>query len=278
MSDEVKTMPVIGDPPPVPERKCTRCKVLLPLTRFGVWPRTGKPYKMCLDCSAKKKLYSKKYREANREKIAVRGKQYKKANRDKRAVYDKKYRDANREKIAARQKQYMKANRESLAVKQKHYRKANRKKISARQKQYVKANHEKLAAQHKEYQRNRRATDPVFRLTVNLRNRVRGAIANGTKSAATLTLLGCSAEYFRGHIEKQFTEDMTWENYGKGGWHIDHIRPCASFDLTDPEQQRICFSYINCQPMWETENIQKSDAWQARDNFDAVMAELQART
>lgn len=62
------------------------------------------------------------------------------------------------------------------------------------------------------------------------------------------------------HIADQFVNGMTWENMGQ--WHIDHIRPCASFDLTDPEQQKECFHYTNLQPLWATDNLRKSDKWE----------------
>jgi hypothetical protein len=52
---------------------------------------------------------------------------------------------------------------------------------------------------------------------------------------------------------------MSWGNYGLHGWHVDHIIPCASFDLTDPEQQRQCFHYTNLQPLWAEDNLRKSD-------------------
>lgn len=55
---------------------------------------------------------------------------------------------------------------------------------------------------------------------------------------------------------------MTWENYGVHGWHIDHIRPCKSFDLTDPEQQKECFHYTNLQPLWWWENLEKGGKWE----------------
>lgn len=50
---------------------------------------------------------------------------------------------------------------------------------------------------------------------------------------------------------------MSWDNHGKF-WHIDHITPCKSFDLTDPIQQKICFNYMNLQPLWNYENLQKN--------------------
>ena len=61
------------------------------------------------------------------------------------------------------------------------------------------------------------------------------------------------------YLQSKFENGMTWENYGK--WHIDHIRPCASFDLTDIEQQKICFNYKNLQPLWAEDNFKKSDKW-----------------
>ena len=57
------------------------------------------------------------------------------------------------------------------------------------------------------------------------------------------------------YLQGKFKEGMHWNNLGK--WHIDHIRPCASFDLTDPEQQKQCFHYTNLQPLWAAENIRK---------------------
>jgi hypothetical protein len=68
-------------------------------------------------------------------------------------------------------------------------------------------------------------------------------------------------EQLRQHLEAQFTDGMSWDNYGRDGWHIDHIRPCASFDLTDPEQQRQCFHYTNLQPLWAADNIRKGAVW-----------------
>ena len=91
----------------------------------------------------------------------------------------------------------------------------------------------------------------------NLKRRMNNAIKGHFKDCSTLKLLGCNLETVRQHLESKFTEGMSWDNYGK--WHIDHIMPCASFDLSDLEQQRKCFHYTNLQPLWAKDNMQKKD-------------------
>jgi len=103
---------------------------------------------------------------------------------------------------------------------------------------------------------------PERLLARRLRTRLYKAIkaANTAKQDKTLEFLGCSAATAMNHLEAQFLPGMTWDNYGE--WHIDHIRPCASFDLTDPAQQRECFHYTNLQPLWAKDNLSKSDKWE----------------
>lgn len=79
------------------------------------------------------------------------------------------------------------------------------------------------------------------------------------KLQITAILLGCTFDELKSHLQSKFKDGMTWENYGYYGWHIDHIRPCASFDLANPEHQKQCFHYTNLQPLWWHENIAKSD-------------------
>ena len=100
------------------------------------------------------------------------------------------------------------------------------------------------------------------RLGTLLRSRTHKKIAlhGGSKSVGTIELLGCTVVELTSRFEALFTPGMTWENMGE--WHIDHIRPCASFDLTDPEQQRQCFHYTNLQPLWAEDNLRKSDKWE----------------
>ena len=93
---------------------------------------------------------------------------------------------------------------------------------------------------------------------MNLHSRLYMAVQY--KSCKTMELTGCSLEDLTKHLESKFTEGMTWENYGQ--WHIDHIRPCASFNLEDPEEQKKCFHWTNLQPLWAADNLKKSDKWQ----------------
>lgn len=109
------------------------------------------------------------------------------------------------------------------------------------------------------YIQNKYKTNINFRLFMRCRGRVRAALKGYTKSISTMTLIGCSPEQLKHHLESQFTEGMSWENYGVKGWHVDHIIPCVSFDLSDPDQQRECFHYTNLQPLWWYDNLSKGD-------------------
>ncbi len=105
----------------------------------------------------------------------------------------------------------------------------------------------------------RRRNDPVFRLRCSLRARLRLAIKGNWKSGRTLELLGCSIDDFKEYLENLFTEEMTWDNYGE--WEMDHIKPCASFDLSKAGEQKKCFHYTNFQPLWAKDNLRKSNKY-----------------
>jgi hypothetical protein len=118
-----------------------------------------------------------------------------------------------------------------------------------------------IRAYSRAYQVARRQSDPQYRLRCALAGRVSTALRKqyGQKAAKTMALVGCTIPELMAHLEAQFLPGMTWDNHSLDGWHVDHIRPCASFDLTDPEQQRECFHYTNLQPLWAFDNISKGD-------------------
>jgi hypothetical protein len=114
-----------------------------------------------------------------------------------------------------------------------------------------------------ERERRRMATDVNAKLASYTRRRILLALHGKVKEHHTTHLLGCSIAELKSHLEKQFQLGMNWSNYGIGGWHIDHKRPCSSFDLTNTIQQRACFHYTNLQPLWAKDNISKRDKWEA---------------
>lgn len=111
------------------------------------------------------------------------------------------------------------------------------------------------------YVKVRYQTDENFRIKMLLSCRLRSVLRGVRKSSNTESLLGCSIDQLLGHLEINFLPGMTWKNSGSLGWHIDHRRPCASFDLTNPEEQKACFNWRNLQPMWATENYKKGIKW-----------------
>lgn len=96
-----------------------------------------------------------------------------------------------------------------------------------------------------------------------LRARIYNAIKRqgpGHKAKSTMELIGCTIPELRRHLESKMANGMSWANYGE--WHVDHIRPCASFNLQQAVQQAECFHYSNLQPLWGSDNISKGDKWQ----------------
>jgi len=143
----------------------------------------------------------------------------------------------------------------------------NKTKVYNRNSKWRKDNWEAVAKQRKDSGYNTRSRNKWYHnkgkyniqhvLKERLRHRIRNTVTKGYKSASSLKLLGCDIEFFKKHLQKQFTEGMSWDNYGD--WHIDHIIPCDSFDLTIPEEQAKCFHYTNCQPLWAKDNIIKGN-------------------
>jgi hypothetical protein len=128
----------------------------------------------------------------------------------------------------------------------------------AAQKKYQQSEHGK--ERNRIYLRDKYANDIQFRLSVNLRNRLRAAIKGNSKKGSAVYDLGCTIEELKLRLESMWLEGMSWDNYTHKGWHIDHIKPLSSFDLTDPEQLKEACHYTNLQPLWALDNLKKSDS------------------
>jgi len=200
----------------------------------------------------KRKQYDKKYRLNNKEKLKKYKKEYRLKNKEKIKQYSKKYRLKNKEKIKQFLKEWHLKNREKENQKSKEWRLNNK----GYMKKYL-----------KEYEKKRRETDPNFKLKKSMRTRIWSVLKGKSKSKPTMKLLGCSIEECWQHLESKFQPGMTRENHGL--WHVDHIVPCASFDLRCPVQQMACFHYTNLQPLWAIDNIKKGSKYD-KDERDTL--------
>jgi hypothetical protein len=169
------------------------------------------------------------------------------------------YRDVNKETLKLRQKEFYKNNPCKKQKYGKKWRMNNSIQIKQIAKKYYKEKRAEILEKSKKYHKKRLESDIGYRILCMLRSRLHKALKNNQKYGHTLELLGCSIQELKKHLESQFTVGMSWGNHGLYGWHIDHKKPCASFDLTDPEQQKACFHYTNLQPLWAEENLSKSD-------------------
>lgn len=158
-------------------------------------------------------------------------KEYYIKNRDKKLKYAKRYRDLNKDK----QREYMSI--------------------------YYENNKEKIHKQRLSYQRKRRQTDIGYKIVTNMRSRLGGFLGRRgmNKDNKTMKYVGCNKNELVKHLESLFTDGMTWDNYGRDGWHIDHIIPMTHFNLNNEDEIYMACNYKNLQPLWAIDNIRKGN-------------------
>lgn len=176
----------------------------------------------------------------------------------KKAVYQKEYARKNREKLREYNKNYYLRNRQKAieVSKQNYYDNKNR--VLERNKIYRKNNKLLTRATARLYNKKRK-TEVNYKLATNLRSRLGSAIKNNVKKASAVKDLGCSIAELKMYLESKFQEGMTWNNWSRDGWHIDHIIALSTVDLTDEEEIKKVCHYTNLRPMWAKLNISKGN-------------------
>ena len=138
----------------------------------------------------------------------------------------------------------------------KNYYIENAERLRANNTAYRKGNRDKIRNYRRKYR---------TRLEQRIKRGQRKRLINALKSVgkrkiySIIKYIGCTAPELKQYLENQFRDGMSWNNYGE--WHIDHIRPVSSFDLTEEEDQMKCFHYTNLQPLWAKENLEKGASW-----------------
>ena len=192
----------------------------------------------------------------------------------------KEYREANGEAIRTQQREYWAANRELINARRRERRRADpdrarateceRRKAPAVRRQrseynarYRATNRSRVNEWMREYRKSRASSDPQFKAAVAIRRRFYMAISRHVyegcevRSGASVRLLGCTMAEFVKHIESLWVPGMNWANWSREGWHIDHIRPFAAFDLSDHRQLSEVCHYSNMRPLWAKDNLSK---------------------
>lgn len=253
----------------VEHKQCSKCKQYKKLDNFVKSKTTWDGYNSyCKDC---KKLQRKYVHKKPKDKT-INGNIYRLCStctewKEKHlfnygervcktciSSYNNSYYISNKTSIQKYNTEYFKKHKHQISLNHKIWAENNQSYLTEYGKKYREKNKNKLREydkkKHHKYKQNIN-----YKLTKNLRRRTLYAIKNNSKSDTTLNLIGCDIEEFKIYIEKLFKPGMTWDNYGK--WEIDHITPCASFDLSKPEEQQKCFHYTNLQPLWKEENLKK---------------------
>ena len=204
-----------------------------------------------------KELFDKKLLKSKNK-----AKKWRIKNTENRLSYMKEYREKHKERILKQQRKYKIKNKEKCDERRKEWSCKNRLIKNAKNRIYMQSYTKTDKAIELRKERIKRYEQNIsFKLKKNLSGRVRMALIQGQirKETSTSKLLGCNIDNLKKHLESKFQDGMTWDNMGRGGWHIDHIIPCSFFDLSKLTHQKICFNWENLQPLWEKDNCSKGN-------------------
>ena len=158
-------------------------------------------------------------------------------------------------------KKYRKNNKEYMSNKSKNWYEQNKEYRKEYLKEYREKNIESIRKTKRDYERNRKASDPLYKLISNFRTAIYQVLkeSNVEKNKHYFEILQYTPESLIKHLESQFKNNMNWDNYGE--WHVDHKLPITSFNIQEmgDEEFMRCWSLENLQPMWGTDNISKSN-------------------
>lgn len=193
-------------------------------------------------------LKEKRLKEVEKERIRKR--QWREKNRDtQRQINDrsnKKHRAKDPDRYAKYARRYYWKDPEKARLAAREFRVRNKERIKI--------------------QKHERMKDPQYRIMMNIRQKVRRALSGRRKSDSAMRMLGCTHAELLRYLESKFQPGMDWSNYGYGPdkWCADHVRPLASFNLTDPLQQKLACHFTNLQPLFCNQNSMKTSFWNGK--------------
>jgi len=208
--------------------------------------------KKCSKCGTIKEVCE--YHKHSTSKFGVRGicKTCRLSEKEKNKIYC----ENNKEKIKIKNNLWLKNNPNYMKEYHKKYNLKHREKINQKLKKWRDKNSEELLPKLRKIKKEKYDNDLNFKLKHLLRCRI-NKIIKYNRNKSSIDILGCTINDFKTHIENNFKDGMTWDNYSYYGWHIDHIIPLSSAN-SDEELMKLCH-YSNLQPLWSYENLKKSN-------------------
>lgn len=237
------------------KKVCGKCGIEKDICEFNLRNSIKNIYRT--DCKSCCSLYYKKYRKDNEKKVKNTKKLYYENNKEFLIEKSKKYRENNYEIVKEKDKLRSKLRYENRKEEKKLYDKKNAERIREHKRKYEEKNKEFLKEKKRIVISERIKKDPVFHIKQLMRKRLYDFITrnNIVKKNRTFDIIGCTPEFLKEYLEKQFRDGMNWEN--RGEWHIDHIIPLSSA-TSEEELYKLCH-YTNLQPLWAEENLRKGN-------------------
>lgn len=196
--------------------------------------------------------YQREYRKRNKDRFNQNNR--KNYDSEKAAIAWKKFVEKHGDKLKAKRKQAAEIRKQTKVCKRKFLTESERREY------------------RRTYSNQRYHADPQYRIASRLRTRLNEILKNRNQQKSKT--LKIDKQGIVAWVESKFQPGMTWSNHGKE-WHLDHILPCAEFDLTDPKQVEQCFGYLNLQPLWKRDNILKSDKIMKQQELSFQMQQQQ---
>lgn len=220
-------------------KTCTKCGQVFPATTEYFRRHPGSRDGLRPECKVCAATIDRAYRVAHKEQATS-------------------WYETHKEQATSCSRAYRETHKTQMLAAARIYRKAHAEEIAAGKRTWHQTHHK----YYNEYARLRRQNDPKLRIAQTVSRSIAHSLRGRKAGRHWETLVGYTLDDLMRHLESQFLLGMTWERYGE--FHIDHIRPIASFNFTSPDdlEFRQCWALSNLQPLWAEDNMRKGAKWQ----------------